>query len=124
MCIKCNTIKAVINMTNENKTDMIHVRIEHSTKEQAEEILKRLGINTSYAISLFLNQLILNNGFPFDVTIPQIKETEVEKLARIIESTGSNGKVSEKNQKIIHLFAKGDIDYETAVFAIKRNLKN
>ena len=39
----------------------------------------------------------------------------------IIESTGGNGVVSEKNQKIIHLYALGEIDYETAVFAIKRN---
>ncbi len=50
-----------------------------------------------------------------------VDETQVEALARIIESTGGNCKVSEENQKIIHLFANGDIDYETAVLAIKRN---
>lgn len=108
-------------MKNENKTDLIHIRIEHSTKQQSEELLKSLGINMSYAISLFLNQLILKNGFPFPISLPQNNETEVESLARIIESTGGNGVVSEKNKKIIHLFAVGDIDYETAVFAIKRS---
>ena len=60
----------------------------------------------SYAVSLFLNQVILKNGFPFNVELPKVKETEVEALAKIIESTGGNGEVSEKNQKIIHLFAK------------------
>ena len=49
--------------------------------------------------------------------------TGVEELAGIIASTGGNGKVSPENQKIIHLYAIGDIDYETAVFAIKRNFK-
>ena len=53
--------------------------------------------------------------------LPQVNETDVEALAKIIESTGGYGEVSEKNQKIIHLFATGDIDYETAVFAIKRS---
>ena len=75
----------------------------------------------SYAVSIFLNQVILKNGFPFNVELPQVNETEVEALFKIIESTGGNREVSEKNQKIIHLFAIGDIDYETAVFAIKRS---
>lgn len=51
----------------------------------------------------------------------ETKETEIGSLAKIIESTGGNGKVSEKNQKIIHLFSTGEIDYETAVYAIKRS---
>ena len=75
----------------------------------------------SYAVSLFLNQVILKNRFTFNVELPQVNETEVEALAKTIESTGGNREVSKKNQKIIHLFATGDIDYETAVFAIKRS---
>ena len=56
---------------------------------------------------------------------PTVKEKmEVEELAKIIESTGGNGEVSDGNKKIIHLFATGEIDYETAVFAIKRNFVN
>ena len=109
-------------MQKENKNELIHVRIEPTTKEKSEDILKKLGINMSYAISLFLNQVILNNGFPFKVELPKVNETEIEKMSKIIESTGGNGKVSENNQNIINLYATGQIDYETAVFAIKRNL--
>ena len=108
-------------MKKENKNELIHVRIEPTTKEKSEDIFKKLGINMSYAISLFLNQVILKNGFPFNVELPQVNQIEVEKLSKIIESTGGNGKVSDNNQKIIHLFATGQIDYETAVFAIKRS---
>lgn len=108
-------------MEKENKNELIHVRIEPTTKEKSEEIFKKLGINMSYAISLFLNQVILNNGFPFKVELPKVNETEMEKLSRIIESTGGNGEVSDNNKKIIHLFATGQIDYETAIFAIKRS---
>ena len=105
----------------ENKNELIHIRIEPTVKEKSEDIFKKLGINMSYAVSLFLNQVILKNGFPFNVELPQIKETEIETLAKIIESTGGNGEVSERNQKIIHLYSIGDIDYETAVYAIKRS---
>ena len=111
-------------MNKENKNELIHIRIEPTVKEKSEDIFKKLGINMSYAVSLFLNQVIMKNGFPFNVELPSVKETEVEKLARIIESTGGKGKVSEKNKKIIHLFSIGDIDYETAVFAIKRSFLN
>ena len=58
--------------------------------------------------------IILNNN---------CKKTDVEKLANVIASTGGNGEISPKNQRIIHLYTTGDIDYETAVFAIKRNFK-
>ena len=108
-------------MPKENKNELIHVRIEPTVKEKSEDIFNKLGINMSYAVSLFLNQVILKNGFPFNVELPNVNETELESLAKIIESTGSNGKVSERNQKIIHLYSLGDIDYETAVFAIKRS---
>lgn len=111
----------VIDMQKESKNELIHIRIEPTVKEKSEEIFKKLGINMSYAVSLFLNQVILKNGFPFNVELPQINETEVEKLSKVIESTGGNGKVSEDNQKIIHLYATNQIDYETAVLLIKRN---
>ena len=103
------------------KTELIHVRIDPSVKEQSECILNRLGVNMSYAVSMFLNQLILRNGFPFAVEIPGEKD-RLEELAAIMESTGGNGTVSVPNQRILHLYATGQIDYETAVFAIKRNL--
>lgn len=62
-----------------NKTELIHVRINPEVKKQSEEVLERLGINTSYAISLFLNQLILKQGIPFPLTTSQLNLDEVEK---------------------------------------------
>ena len=104
----------------ENKNELIHIRIEPTVKEKSEDIFRKFGINMSYAVSLFLNQVIIRDGLPF-TELPQTNETEIEKLTKMIESTGGNGEVSEKNQKIIHLYSIGDIDYETAVYAIKRN---
>lgn len=105
----------------ENKTDLIHIRIEPDVKEKSELIFKKLGVNTSYAVSMFLNQVILHGGFPFEIQLPKINEVEYLELAQIIESTAGNGVIKEKNKSILNLFATGQIDYDTAVFAIKRS---
>ena len=109
-------------MQKENKNELIHIRIEPTVKEKSEEIFKKLGINMSYAISLFLNQVIIKNGFPFEVELPHFNQEEVEKLSKVIESIDKNGKENENNKNIINLYVTNQIDYETAVFAIKRNL--
>lgn len=36
------------------KTELVHVRIDPETKTASEKIFNSLGINTSYAVSLFL----------------------------------------------------------------------
>ena len=108
----------------ENKTELIHIRIEPDIKEQVETIFKKLGVNTSYAVSMFLNQVILRGGFPFEIELPKNNNDKYANLALIIESTAGNGKISQQNKNILNLFSTGQIDYETAVFAIKRSFLN
>lgn len=57
-----------------NKDDVIRVRIASAVKSEAGKILERLGLTYSEAISLFLSQVRLRKGLPFDVKIPN-KET-------------------------------------------------
>ena len=52
------------------KTQVINARIEPKLKSSAEKIFKSLGMSTTDAISIFLSQVVLNNGLPFDVKIP------------------------------------------------------
>ena len=52
------------------KTAMIVARIEPELKADAEKILKQLGISTTEAINLFLSQIRLQRGLPFEVKIP------------------------------------------------------
>lgn len=54
-----------------NKSDTIHMRIEPDIKAGADSVLNRLGMSTAEAISIFLNQVILRGGLPFDVKIPE-----------------------------------------------------
>jgi DNA-damage-inducible protein J len=52
------------------KTAMIRARIDPDLKVKAETILGNLGLNASDAIRLFYTQIMLSDGLPFDVRIP------------------------------------------------------
>ena len=48
----------------------VFARVDASLKEQAENILTQLGMPMSSAINIFLNQIVLRRGLPFEVTLP------------------------------------------------------
>lgn len=52
------------------KTAMITTRVDPLLKSDAEKVLHKLGISTTEAINLFLSQVKLRKGLPFDVRIP------------------------------------------------------
>lgn len=56
------------------KTEFIRARVEPELKTQAEEIFTKLGLSPTDAITLFYVQVILHDGLPFAVRIPN-KET-------------------------------------------------
>ena len=53
------------------KTANVYKRVEPELKEQVEIVLSKLGIPMANAINLFLHQIVLHNGIPFDVKVPQ-----------------------------------------------------
>ena len=52
------------------KTAVIQARIDPDIKNKAQNILSQLNISMSEAISLFLTQVSLNRGIPFEIKIP------------------------------------------------------
>ena len=48
----------------------VQVRIDEQTKTQAKEVLGALHLSMSEAICLFLRQVVLHRGLPFEVKIP------------------------------------------------------
>lgn len=49
-----------------NKTANVFARVEPEVKEQAEFILDQLGVPMSNAVSMFLKQVIIHRGLPFE----------------------------------------------------------
>ncbi len=62
------------------KTDTLHIRVEPNVKRQAEETLNDLGLSITEAINVFLNQVILNDGIPFEIKKPKFSKETLEVL--------------------------------------------
>ena len=54
------------------KSATMNLRVNPALKEQAEDILRQLGIPMSTAIDMFLKQITLVGGIPFSVTLPKV----------------------------------------------------
>ena len=52
------------------KTVTIQARIDPEIKNKAQNIFRKLNISMSEAITLFLTQVTLKRGIPFDIKIP------------------------------------------------------
>ncbi|MEZ3445690.1 MAG: type II toxin-antitoxin system RelB/DinJ family antitoxin [Lachnospiraceae bacterium] len=61
-------------------TTPTQIRIEENVKKQAVELLEGLGLNLSDAVNMFLRQVILRNGLPFEVKYPELKPEVVEAM--------------------------------------------
>ena len=69
------------------KTDTIHMRISPKVKREADTILTQLGITTADAINMFLTQVTLRGGLPFEVRLPTLNEKTFALIERIENGT-------------------------------------
>lgn len=74
-----------------SKTETIHIRVDSDLKENASYLLEQLGISTSEAIKIFLNQVVLSRGLPFEVKLPKYNE-ETELAMKEARNLSKNGK--------------------------------
>ncbi len=92
-----------------SKTANLYVRIEPDIKEQAEQILSALGITASNAIKMFYKQIILQNGLPFELKLPENTVLNFEKL--------SEQEIDRELQKGIDDVESGNVKPVKQVFA-------
>jgi len=53
-----------------NRTTTVRARMEPGLKSEVEELLERLGVTTTDAITMFFSQIRLRQGIPFSVAMP------------------------------------------------------
>lgn len=53
------------------RTSNVFARVEPEIKEQAERVLDQLGIPMSNAVGMFLRQVVLQQGIPFEMKLPK-----------------------------------------------------
>lgn len=56
------------------RTANVFARVEPDLKEQAEQVLNQLSIPMSNAIGMFLKQIVLQRGIPFEMKLPSYEE--------------------------------------------------
>lgn len=49
----------------------VSIRVDDSTKADAEKVADEIGIPLSTAINIFLKRFVANDGFPFSVVAPK-----------------------------------------------------
>ena len=64
------------------RTSNIFARVEPEIKEQAEQVLDSLGIPMSNAVGMFLRQVVLQGGIPFEIKLPQTAPLNCGSLTR------------------------------------------
>lgn len=68
-----------------SKTGYITARVEPKLKASAGKVLSRVGVSTSDAITMFLRQVVLQGGLPFEVRVPN---AETRKAIEELEAGG------------------------------------
>ena len=63
-------------------TEAVYARIDKDLKDNAEGILAKLGISPSSAIQMLYSQIVLQNGMPFDLKLPQEKPVAIGKMTK------------------------------------------
>ncbi len=54
------------------KTMTLNLRVNPTVKQQAEDVLKQLGIPMATAIDMYLRQITLTGGIPFSLSLPKV----------------------------------------------------
>ena len=103
------------------KTATVHTRVTYDVKHKADSLFNKHGLTTSQEIMLFLTTSINHNGLPFELSLPSNEDEDLAFATAI--ATVDGVPPSEEAQKIIRLYSRGDIDYETAQFAMERIYK-
>jgi DNA-damage-inducible protein J len=85
------------------KTETIRARVEPRLKRDAEAVLKKIGLTSSEAITLFLTQIKLTNGLPFPVRVPNEETKRALRDARARRGLETFESASEWAKKVREL---------------------
>jgi DNA-damage-inducible protein J len=54
-----------------NANTTINIRTSSELKVQANDVLRRMGLDMSTAVNLFLTQIVNRNAIPFEIAAPE-----------------------------------------------------
>ena len=64
------------------RTANVFARVEPEIKKQAESVLDQLGIPMSNAVGMFLRQIVIQRGIPFEMKLPAKRPLSMGELSK------------------------------------------
>ena len=77
------------------KTAYINARIDKQLKAKAQKVLDKVGMTTTDAVNLLMHQIVLRDGLPFEVRVPN-KDTRAA-IAELRDGKGERHAESTKD---------------------------
>ena len=94
---------------------IVQARTPESVKENATNILEKLGLNMSTYINMALNQLIIQEGIPFAVKLTKSSYTDEEKVNEVAATLKMEGlKLSDSDFSMLQEIKNGKMSIDEA----------
>ena len=63
------------------RSTVLQVRIDDKLRGQSAQIFQNLGLDMSSAVRLFLNRVVIEQGLPFPMRLPEAKDRGFDPIA-------------------------------------------
>ena len=83
------------------KNATITTRVDDKLKADAEKVLRKVGVTPTELITMLLHQVVLRQGVPFDVNIPNAETQRAMREARAGKGKIYTGPTSELFDEIL-----------------------
>ena len=90
----------------------VSARLDKQLKEEAEAIMKKLGVTHSVAIQALYAQIVYTKSIPFDITLPQQK-TSLSKISKTVQKYAK--KYGIEKVYLFGSYARGSADSQSDV---------
>ena len=78
-------------------TEPTNLRLDVAAKKHAYKVFAKVGLKPAQAVNLFLRQVALQGGIPFDIKIPNADT--IEAMEELANGGGEHAKTSEEFYK-------------------------
>ncbi|SES64926.1 type II toxin-antitoxin system RelB/DinJ family antitoxin [[Clostridium] polysaccharolyticum] len=105
------------------KMTLVQARTPEKVKADAADILSRLGLNLSTYINMSLNQLVIQEGIPFEVKLKHSPYTAKEAVSEVEATMKMEGmQLTPDDIKLLEEYRSGMISGEVARKQILREV--
>ena len=77
-------------MENISNTTNLNVRVDSNLKKESDALFKKLGLNMSTAINMFLTKCVNTSSIPFEISVPKPSRSLKKALKEAEDITSGN----------------------------------